>query len=255
MVKMRNTDAIRRLMPMKIALCDDDMIFASELKLKIQHICAKKDWPLHCEKYCSPVALLAADLSSVQIVFLDIDMPDIDGLSVAQQIREQFHDVIIVFVTSWIEYAPAGYCVNAFRYILKYNLDSELEACFDAIQEKIYSSQECINISTKDFFMEVALKDSLFFEGTSRRVVLLHLLQKTDNESPIECLGKLSDYEDRLQDKGFLRIQKSYLVNMQYVDKIRNYLALLRDGRELKVSEKNYSHICKQYVMWKGRYL
>lgn len=238
---------------MNIVICDDEPEFAEQLTRLVKVIGAKKDWSLQCEAFFSPHALLKADLASVQVVFLDIEMPEMDGLEVAQQLRARYPDIIIVFVSSWIKYAPSVFGVNAFRYLLKNSVKEELEPCFDAIQEQVLAGRESISIKTKDKPVDVSLNDILYFEGTPKRIVLLHF--KAENAPHLECMGKLSDFEDALRDKGFLRIQKSFLVNITYVDKMKNYTAFLRTGTELKVSEKNYSALCKQYLMWKGRHI
>ena len=62
-------------------------------------------------------------------------------------------------------------------------------------------------------------------------------------------------YTERLSGKGFIRLQKSFLVNMSYISKISGYTAQLRNGEILKVSEKDYKAICAEYLMWKGRRL
>ena len=109
-----------------------------------------------------------------------------------------------------------------------------------------------ITVQTRDRTLELAIKNILYVEGTSHRSVFLHLVKERD---AIECVGKLSDYEVRLSDNGFLRLQKSYLANMEHIVKIRNYIATLRDGTELKVSERQYAQVKKQFLMWRGRIL
>jgi DNA-binding LytR/AlgR family response regulator len=234
---------------MNLAVCDDDRVFLDELEREIKRYTAEQELDIHIDKYSAPRALLSADLASCDAVFLDIDMPEINGLEVAQQLRNIYPDIVIVFVTGWIEYAPAGYRVNAFRYLLKKNLSQELWNCLDDVQKKLAEVSEQITIHTRDRTLEVGLNNILYFEGTSHRSVLMH----TKHQKLIECTGKLSDYEAALSVKGFLRLQKSYLVNMNHIEKIRNYRATLQNGEELKVSERQYALITKDFLMWKGK--
>ena len=64
---------------MKIAICDDSYEFACQLKEKLESICAKLDWQMEATVFSSPTALLSADLSAIQVLFLDIDMPGLNG--------------------------------------------------------------------------------------------------------------------------------------------------------------------------------
>lgn len=240
----------RCVFPMKIAILDDDPMFAEELHKKISMGCAKRDWKLECHIFLSPQKLLAFDLSNIQIVFLDIDMPGMNGIEVASKIRQRYPDIILIFVTAYLQFAPSGYKVNAFRYILKSQYAEEIEPCLDAIRDKLFEDKETIIIELRDSSIEIALRDILYFEGTPYRRVLLHTVKSSDQA--IECRGKINEYEERLSGKGFIRIQKSYLVNIYYINKISSYTAKLRNGKTLKVSEKDYKKICTEYLMWKG---
>lgn len=238
---------------MRVVILDDDIRFAKTLQERISTGCAKRDWQLSCEIFSDPKKLLEFNLSGIQVVFLDVDMPEINGIDVAFSIRKRYPDIILVFVTGYIQYAPTGYKINAFRYILKSQYLEEIDSCLDAIQEKILEDKETILIQQKDYTIEIALKDILYFEGTPYRRVLLHTIHSEVQKS--ECIGKLSDYEKRLSEKGFIRLHKSFLVNMCYITKIANYSARLKNGIELKVSETNYKQICRHYLLWKGRHL
>ena len=235
---------------MRIAVCDDNVAFLDILIREISRWSAILDLDNEYLKFKSPKALLEYDLSSVQVLFLDIEMPQYTGLEVAQKIRENNPDIILIFVTSWLQYAPAGYRVNAFRYLLKTKLSEELPICLDEIRQKICESNQSIILQQRDSSIEVLLKDILYFEGTSYRSVLLY--RASDPGKPCECTGKLADYEARLKDQSFLRIQKSYLVNMAHIDRIKNHMAILRNGSSLKVSEKNYTAVCRQFLLWRG---
>lgn len=236
---------------MNFALCDDNSAFLDILhKAIIQH-CAYKDWVCSISHFTSPEHLLKTDLSSVQVVFLDIDMPEINGIDVAKQLRTKYSDLLIVFVTGYIKYAPKGYCVNAFRYLLKNQLTEELPPCLDAIWEKLFVDQESIQIQQPEQVVHIRLCDMVYFEGTPLRRVILHTTQQHALEQ--ECVGKLGEYETLLTDKGFLRIQKSYLVNMAHIVKIKSYIATLDTGEKLTVSERNYQQICQRFTLWKGQ--
>lgn len=235
---------------MNIVVCDDEALFVDRLEREIKLYIAKKDLTCQIRKFRRSRDLLAADLSDCHVLFLDIDMPEINGIDTARELRQNYPDLILIFVTGWIEYAPAGYRVNAFRYLLKKQLPEELWSCLDEVREKLAENAETILVHTRDCNLEVAVRSILYFEGTPRRSVLLYLKQPS---APIECSGKLADYEADLAEKGFLRLQKSYLANMDNIVKIRNYQAVLQNGVALKVSERQYAQVCQKFLMWRKR--
>ncbi len=238
---------------MRIAILDDDPMFVKALEQKISMSCAKRGWDFECHTFSNPQGLLAFDLSNIQVVFLDIDMPEMTGIEVAFALRQRYPNLILVFVTAYLEFAPIGYKLNAFRYILKPQYTKEIEPCLDAIQDKLLENKETIFIELEDSRLEIALRDILYFEGTPYRRTLLHTIQS--DKQAIECRAKLNELEKELHLKGFIRIQKSFLVNMVYINKISSYAATLRNDKILKVSEKDYKKICAEYLMWKGGFL
>lgn len=236
---------------MKVVVCDDEPMFRKAFCRMLEDQFAVNDWTYSCDTYSSGQELLCADLSNVQVVFLDIDMPGLNGLDVARQLRVKYANIIIIFVTAFPEYAVRGYCVEALRYLLKKNLSLELPDCLNAIKEKIISNELTIRVQAPGQMVNIRMQDILYFEGTDRRRVVLH----RQSSVPMECMGQLGDYDERLKGQGFLRIQKSYLVNMYHLGSIRNYEARLSNGEILKVSERSYGKICREYALWKGRQL
>lgn len=243
--------SLRMCGAMKIAICDDYITIATELKTNIETICAQKDWTLECKVFASSIALLNADLSGVQVVFLDIDMPEINGLDAAKALRGKYPELIIVFVTSYIEYAPAGYRVAAFRYLLKQRLDEELPCVLEDVQRKLLESEELISVRTKSGFVDIPLKDVLYLEGTPGREVVFHM----SRFETIKASGRLTQYEEKLRGKGFLRLQKSFIANMAHICRISNYQAFLDNGAALKTSEIAYRDIQTTFLQWKGLHI
>jgi DNA-binding LytR/AlgR family response regulator len=235
---------------MNVVLCDDNPTFLNDFHHRLQSVAAQCDWVCQYTLYHNPVELLAADLSNTDIIFLDIDMPGINGIQAGRELRERHPDLIIVFVTGFIQYALDGYSVEAFRFLLKDSLQTELIACVRDIQKKLYEKQASVLIRGVEYSRPVQLQDIIYFEGTSQRHSIMHIKHGT-----MECLGKLSEYEAHLQHRGFLRIQRSYLVNMFHVNCIKNYHVYLSTGGRLKVSERNYQDIIAKYLRWKGKQL
>lgn len=189
----------------KIVILDDELEFSKILDKKIKEYCARKDLLYDCQIFSSSKNLLEDDLSSIQVAFLDIDMPEINGLDVAKVLHQRYPEMILVFVTSFIKYAPSGYKVNAFRYLLKTQLDEELSDCMDDLQEKLYDNNRTIQIRQRDRILPLAIKNILYFEGTSQRRVQVFLL----NGETIECLGKLEDYDNSFPTKALFGCKKA----------------------------------------------
>lgn len=238
---------------MNIALCDDSMDYLTSFRGVLLDCCARRDWDAHISLYQHAETLLNADLAGCHVLFLDIELPGIDGITLSMRLREKYPELIIVFLTAYLQYAPAGYKVRAFRYLLKENLGADdVMECLDDVWREIFSDSESITVSdTEHNRLCFRLRDILYCSGTPQRHTVFHIV-KTDGTVCVECVGKLSDYEAQLRGHGFLRIQKSYLVNMFHIDRMANYTARLSSGESLRISVRHYRSICGEYLRWRG---
>lgn len=125
----------------RIAICDDEKIFRDDLKEILIRYMTDRGIMLEIDTFSSgkEFAELGIEMVKYKIVFLDINMDELDGIMTAKKIRENSKDMFIVFVTAFVNYTIEGYKVDAVRYILKdnKNLVASVYECMDAIHEKM----------------------------------------------------------------------------------------------------------------------
>lgn len=115
------------------------------------------------------------DLSCFDLAFLDIDMKEMNGLTLARRLRAARPDAVIVFITNFVQYAPEGYEVQAFRYLLKPALEEKLPGCFALAVEELRRRRRSIIVRSEGEAVELQLRDILYFES-DQRMVTAHLL-------------------------------------------------------------------------------
>lgn len=212
-------------MQYKIAICDDEQKHIE----KIRRILLDEE----TDAYTNPKTLLEAILSGrrYDVLFLDILMPEMDGISLARELRGLDEDMIIVFITSKIEFIQTGYEVKAFRYLLKEQLDSGLPKIWQDIERELLDRQDAY--FTYEFERKTyryPCRDILYLESNLRRVIL-HTLSQT-----AVLYGKLDDLAAKYP--AFIRIHKSYLVNRRYIRSVSAGVVALASGDILPVSRK-----------------
>lgn len=125
----------------RIAICDDEKPFRDSVKKFVEKYLCEKNISYDIDTFASGKELLELGIELVQydIIFLDINMDEIDGIVTAQKIREYSSEVYIVFVTAYIDYSLEGYKVDAARYLLKNNtyFDDSIYECMDTILRKM----------------------------------------------------------------------------------------------------------------------
>ena len=240
---------------LKILLCDDNPLFLESLRINIRNILNAHKIGAEIHNFTYAEEIPAQLLSSCEVFFLDIDFHgrEYSGIDVARKIRHSNPDALIIFATNYIEFAPDGYEVQAFRYILKNKIHLKLEQYLSQIVTKLKTMQETIQISIAGEIMTIPLVDILYIEASKHKVLVHVQKSKTQPVTSYCFYSTLSSVEEQLSEKGFLRIQKSYLVNMQKLTKFSCSEAILENGTTLRVSEKNYAEQKRKYLIWKGR--
>lgn len=236
-----------------ILICDDEVRFGRKMKAIVDAVLSEAQIKAKVQTFSNPRCLSSIILSGCDIALLDVDFEDdsCNGMDIAKRMRSLQCDTIIIFVTNYIEYAPEGYEVNAFRYVLKNNIEEELRpALVAAIRRR---KEETLNIQINGEYIEILLNELLYLE-VQQHSVTAHLRDKAGNSESRKYTfyGALSELERQLEPCGFLRIHKSYLVNMKYLKKFQCREALLDNGIVLRVGEKSYAENKRKYLLWKG---
>ena len=224
---------------MNIAICDDQQECNDRLRQMLNH-CFRQMNAGQCRitEYASGTTLSEAYRPGIfDIIFLDVQMPGLDGYQTAERIRNQDLSVDIVFVTNMKDQSLMGYNYNAKGFLIKEvsqaQLDSLMHRLLDEMRRRtdigVYSVRQKFDKGT----VHLKLSDVIYFESRDKDIIAV-----TKNESFV-FREKLNAVEKNLDGKGFLRINRSLLVNTAYVFKDFGGLLVLRTGESLPIG-KNY---------------
>ena len=216
---------------MRIAVCDDEELFRIEFKAVLDKLLINSEYDI--DTFSDGENLYRAFLSSpYDLVFLDIEMPGIDGITLAKRLRADSENVIIVFLTSHIEYALEGYEVNALRYLTKPVDTTKLREVLRYIDDrKKKSSQIMIKEDGEEIIID--LNDILYMEAMDKNVRIVTSVKEYITRYNI------GDYEEELKNNGFFRIHRGYLISLSRVRKITNNAVILDNDVSLPVSRSN----------------
>lgn len=234
---------------MLIAVCDDEKFYREKVQKLLENYLSGYKINYTIQLFSSGEEFLQENENKVKfdIVFMDINMSRMDGIRTALQMRSVHSHTYIVLITAFIQYALEGYKVDAVRYIMKDTLDSALDECMDTILKKMQLSR--INFSFLEGEKWLYTDNIFYVESQRHKAVFFYLDEKMENYHIYE---KLDVIEERLSDYGFLRIHKSYLVNMKHICRISNYTAYLDNGEELSVPRLKYQAVKEEFVAFKG---
>ena len=237
----------------RIAVCDDEKHFRKRIREILIDYLDKNGILYEIDEFESgkDFISLGINLAKYNIVFLDINMDELDGMETAQKIRKVSNDVFIVFVTAFITCALQGYSVGAVRYILKNNVNfTELIfECMDAISIKMNYVVKKKEFSFNEGTKMVSLERLLYIES---RLHKLEFYIMEDTLSKYSLYSKLDEMEKELEGNDFIRIHQSYLVNMKHIAKVSRYEALLNNGITLEIPKARYKFVEETFTAYKG---
>ena len=155
---------------------------------------------------------------SFDLIFMDIEMPRLDGLGAANKLRAFDKDVPIIIVSHSAKYAVKGYYVHAFGYLVKPIAKTDFVFLLKKVIGEIYRKKDSgLLLESKAGIQKILTKDIVYVE-VDNHSLLFHL----SNGETLTMRGKMSDYVIRLGKMGFARCNECYLVNLSYVTKIDN---------------------------------
>lgn len=198
---------------MKFLICDDDDLMLKKLSLLIKNSPENKCYSNKIIEITNPTDVNIAD--EYDVAFLDIDMPQMSGIDLARKIHEQWPNTVIIFITNYVQYAPDGYEVGAFRYLMKNQITEKLIDYLDLAIKERTKRLRVITIQINGERINVPVSNILYMES-SARIITMHLIE---NVRPMyQFYGNMSDLAQKFEILGFLRVHKSYLVNMKYIE-------------------------------------
>lgn len=178
--------------------------------------------------YDSAVNFLTNYVPKYDIVFMDIDMPYLDGMSAAAKLRQVDDCTCLIFVTNLAQFAIRGYEVAAFDFIVKplsyANFAMKLTRALNHIDTK---AEKEILVHTNSGVVRVAVADILYVEIVAHKLTY-HLVDRT-----VESYGTLKDVESLVDDKLFVRCNNCFLVNLRFVNAIEDKHAVVGNDKLL----------------------
>lgn len=232
----------------RVLICDDDRDFLARIYQKAREVFEKLDIDAAFDLFDQCARIGDEHLQNCDIALLDVDLEGQveSGIDLARRLRAVNRRAMILFITNFIEYAPEGYEVQAFRYILKRDLDAVLGRYLMQAMEQLSDASDTLQLQSKGEILDIPFESILYLE------VLGHSVSVFADSAVYTVNASLSSFEQQLENHGFLRVHKSYLVNMRHIRKFQCRELTLDDGSTLRVSEKSYAEQKRKYLLWKG---
>ena len=193
----------------KIAICDDESVMCATLEHLISQKLKLLKIPFIAACFSRAQTLLSSPLD-FDLIFLDIRMPDMDGISAARMLRERGFSGSLIFVTIIPEYMPEAFEVEAVDYLCKPIDEARLEnALKRALKHIEKRGKASLFIQTMNWCRYISPDDIYYCEVINRKIYL------HTRDEVIEYYGRLKDLEKKLNE-DFIKCHRSYLINLAF---------------------------------------
>lgn len=233
---------------LKIAVVDDDKKFIAIYKQIIASLFSEHHVKIELSDFSSGNDFIKSlSVKKYDLVFMDIDMPEISGIDIAAELRNNDQNLDIIFVSAHPHFVFEAIRFTPYRFIRKTNFKAETKEVVDS-----YCSRT--NMKFKMLSLELQNGDTLserindIIQFFSIRHDIYYLLK---NEREAKCLSRkysLSNLERLTKDYGFLRIHKSYLVNYRYIKSINAKSVVISNDDEIPISHGKKTEIQDNFM-------
>ena len=227
---------------MNIAICDDEQ---QDIDI-LYNYCKSCKLPYNISTFLSASALLEAFKSQFyDLIFLDIEMPGADGISVGRALKQADSDVLIAYITSHTEFLDDAMSFCVFRYISKPLNQERIVRCIcDAFNILCKRRINVVIDEGNCMYRKVNTYNIVMVEKDSRR---LKLYMK--NGEVIRVMGTINDFLTGLNPLIFVMCHRSFIINLKYVSRIdKNTVYLCGDKYVAYLSRNRYTSIKEAFI-------
>ena len=225
-------------MKLKIAICDDDASQREYLTEAVSDWAKKNRHLANIRQYMDAKSFLFDYLEDkgFDILLLDIEMPEMNGIELAKTVRRENSTVQIVFITGFYEYFSDGFDVSALHYLIKPADERKLFTVLDkAVDNRAYR-QRSVLLVTADGEVKVSLADILYIESENVYIIV-HTVH-----GDYRTRMALTKFMEQL-DETFFKVHRSFVVGLKYIKKITRTEVVMTNGASIPISRGLYDEV------------
>lgn len=239
---------------LRLTICDDEPVslaffqslaadWAKQTKTEVKiDLCKNADQFL----------FLWEEKKDIDILLLDIEMPGMDGISLAHKLREMGESLQIIFVTGVADYVLEGYDVDAVSYLLKPVKRERLFFCLDKAKGRCRKGEAQLVLETAGEIVRVRLSDICYLESEAHDT----LLYRSGLTEPIRLKTGILQMEQKLREKSgaFYKVHRSYLIHLAHVERISKKEVTMDNGAAVPIARGRWEACNQAYLnYYRGR--
>jgi len=228
----------------KVVICDDEENVLSTLSARIEAAFARAELDASIEAFSSVKSLLnRLETDSYDVFFLDIDMPEMDGVVFGERLCASGFDACIVFISNREERVYDTFKVAPLRFVRKSRFNEEIDAAAQAVKSWWEQRRnKYLAIVMRGQVYSFLIDDILYVECFDK---VQNVVTKTQTKS---IRATMNELEEKLLGHGFLSPYKGYLVNYRYIDSIEKSSVILQNGVVIPLSKHKITETKRAFL-------
>lgn len=222
-----------------IAIVEDEREFSMQLQEYLLQYGNENDMTYEVSVFQDGAEILEDYKKEYDAIFLDIEMPKVNGMETAERIREMDEDVVLMFITNMAQYALFGYSVGALDFVMKpinyYTFSMKLRRVMKRVQSR---EEKTIVLSLADGMKKLETRQIYFIE-VQNRILRYHTM-----DGDYEVKGTMQSVEKKLETDTFAKCNHWYMVNLRHVKEVKKNIVVV-GNYELEISRRNKTAFMK----------
>ena len=229
-------------MKVNFAICDDSVVDSNYVKKLVTQWANDKKYQVNIDIFSSAEAFIFhyVENKEYDVLLLDIEMGNMDGVTLARQIRKSNKSVQIVFITGYSDYIAEGYDVEALHYLMKPLKKEKLYDVLERAVNKIMQNEKQLVLNTFDEMIRIPLHEIIYID-VDRNYVTVH------SNKDYTVKKTLAEIEKEL-DERFFRIGRSAIVNLKYISRVTKTDVYLNNGIILQLPRGIYEALNRAII-------
>ena len=229
-------------MKVNFAICDDSVVDSNYVKELVTQWANDKKYQVNIDIFSSAEAFIFhyVENKEYDVLLLDIEMGNMDGVTLARQIRKSNKSVQIVFITGYSDYIAEGYDVEALHYLMKPLKKEKLYDVLDRAVNKMMQNEKHLVLNTFDEMIRIPLHEIIYID-VDRNYVTVH------SNKDYTVKKTLAEIEKEL-DERFFRIGRSAIVNLKYISRVTKTDVYLNNGILLQLPRGIYEALNRAII-------
>lgn len=229
------------------AICDDEEMSLDMVSSSLESCFRQNGVQLTLDRYTSSSELFEAARrgTGYQVVFLDIDMPEMDGIDLGVRLKELMESAAIIYISNCEERVFESFKARPFGFVRKSSFLKDIQSVVKLyVDSRKGVDTRRLEVKSSTGLTQVPLSDIIYIE-CNKDYQFFHL---KNGEQPLKCRISMTNLERSLGNEGFLRTHQGYIVNYSYIKRIGSESLELTTGVSVPMSRRKKQEVLTQYM-------